>query len=143
MLNSMSQEYIFAYKFDQAAAIHLETRATGILSTATILPGERPPYGNVVNPGVLASNHQHLFSFRIDPAVDGHENSVVQEDSVAMPYDPVNPPKNNPYGVGYTVDKKTISTSGWADAAPEKARVFKVNFSLAYSELCSTQLRVF
>lgn len=47
-------------QFDQAAAFHLETRATGILSTCAILPGESSPYGNVVNPGVLATNHQHL-----------------------------------------------------------------------------------
>ncbi len=43
-----------------------------------------------------------------------------------MPFDPANPPKNNPYGVGYTVEKTLMQTSGWADSAPEKARVFKV-----------------
>jgi primary-amine oxidase len=44
-------EYIFAWKFDQAAAVHLETRATGILSTCAIMPGEVSPYGNIVSPG--------------------------------------------------------------------------------------------
>ncbi|BEI82479.1 hypothetical protein CcaverHIS002_0303470 [Cutaneotrichosporon cavernicola] len=119
-------EYIFAWKFDQAAAVHLETRATGILSTAAILPGEVSPYGNVVSPGCLATNHQHLFSVRIDPAVDGHNNTVVQEDSVPMPFDKKNPPENNKWGVGYTVEKTPGVRSGGFDAAPEKNRVFKI-----------------
>ncbi|WWC62350.1 uncharacterized protein I303_104946 [Kwoniella dejecticola CBS 10117] len=119
-------EYIFAWKFDQAAGISLEVRATGILSTAAILPGETSPYGNVVSPGVLATNHQHLFSIRIDPSVDGDENTIVQEDSVAMPFDKSNPPADNRWGVGYTVQKTPITQSGWADAAPEKNRVFKI-----------------
>lgn len=119
-------EYIFAWKFDQAAGIHLETRATGILSTASILPGETSPYGTVVSPGVLATNHQHLFCIRIDPAIDGHDNTVVQEDSVTMPYDKNSPPENNRWGVGYTVEKTPIKKSSGADAAPEKNRVFKI-----------------
>ncbi|CAK9783439.1 hypothetical protein CC85DRAFT_282174 [Cutaneotrichosporon oleaginosum] len=119
-------EYIFAWKFDQAAGVHLETRATGILSTAAILPGETSPYGNVVSPGVLATNHQHLFSVRIDPSIDGHNNTVVQEDSVTMPYDKANPPENNRWGVGYVVEKTPVTRSGGYDAAPEKNRVFKI-----------------
>ncbi|KAK6911066.1 hypothetical protein L486_05318 [Kwoniella mangroviensis CBS 10435] len=119
-------EYIFAWRFDQAAGISLEVRATGILSTVAILPGETSPHGNVVSPGVLATNHQHLFSVRIDPAIDGHNNTVVQEDSVAMPFDKANPPSDNKWGVGYTVEQKAITKSGWADAAPEKNRVFKI-----------------
>ncbi|WVQ80952.1 hypothetical protein IAT38_003059 [Cryptococcus sp. DSM 104549] len=119
-------EYIFAWKLDQAGALHLETRATGILSTAGILPGEKSPYGNIVSPGVLATNHQHLFSLRCDPAIDGDENTVVQEDSVPMPFDKANPPANNRWGVGYTVEKTPITKAGFADAAPHKNRVFKI-----------------
>jgi primary-amine oxidase len=121
-------QYVFAWKLDQAANIHLETRATGILSTHLIMPGETSPYGNIVNPGVLAPNHQHLFSIRIDPAIGalGEGNTVIQEDSVPMPFDRADPPANNPWGVGYTVEKTVIEKSGWADAAPFKNRVFKV-----------------
>ncbi|OCF40041.1 hypothetical protein I317_06179 [Kwoniella heveanensis CBS 569] len=119
-------EYVFAWKFDQAAGVHLETRATGILSTCAILPGETSPFGNVVSPGVLATNHQHLFSLRIDPSIDGHSNTIYQEDSVAMPFDKLNPPKDNRWGVGYKVEKTPITTSGFADIDPTKARVFKI-----------------
>lgn len=48
-----------------------------------------------------------------------------------MPFNARSPPANNLYGVGYTVEKTTIETSGWADAAPEKNRVFKVRSLLA------------
>ncbi|KAK6906461.1 hypothetical protein I204_00732 [Kwoniella mangroviensis CBS 8886] len=121
-------DYIFAWKLDQAANIHLETRATGILSTVAIIPGETSPYGTIVNPGVLAPNHQHIFSVRMDPAIGGlgEGNTVVQEDSVPMAYDPKNPPKNNPWGVGYTVEKTPMEKSGFANAAPHKNRVFKI-----------------
>ena len=89
-----------------------ETRATGILSTVYIKPDEVSPYGNVVSPGVLATNHQHIFSIRMDTAIDGNKNTVVQEDSLPMPVDD----DVNPYGVGYTVAKTPIKTSGFADA---------------------------
>ena len=75
---------------------------------------------------MLATNHQHLFSIRLDPAIDGHENTVVQEDSVPMAFNKANPPLNNLYGVGYTVEKTAITTAGGFDAAPEKNRIFKM-----------------
>lgn len=116
------------WKFDQSAGLHFETRATGILSTHAILPGETSPYGVCVADGVFAPNHQHIFSLRIDPAIGGlgEGNSVVQEDSVPMKFDRANPPANNRYGVGYTVEKTLFKKSGYADAAPEKNRIFKV-----------------
>jgi primary-amine oxidase len=92
-------EYIFAYKFDQAGGITVETRATGIVSVVNIDPGKTSPWGNVVSSGALAQNHQHLFCIRIDPAVDGYNNTVVTEQSLPMPMSK----DLNPYGSGYEV----------------------------------------
>ena len=78
-------EYIFAYKLDQAGGITVETRATGIVSVVNIDPGKTSAYGNVVSPGALAQNHQHVFCVRLDPAIDGHENTVIQEESHRVP----------------------------------------------------------
>ncbi|KAI7343464.1 putative copper amine oxidase, partial [Hortaea werneckii] len=66
-------EYIFAFHFGQDASIHYEVRATGILSTVptSLDSDQKLPYGTNVAPGVLAPYHQHLFSLRIDPALDG------------------------------------------------------------------------
>lgn len=115
-------EYIFAYQFDMAGGITIETRATGVASTVPIDPGKKSKWGNVVSPGVLAQNHQHLFCFRIDPALDGLKNSVIQEESHPLPF----PHEMNPYGNGYEVRRTTITTSSGLMAAPEHGRVFKI-----------------
>lgn len=94
-------EYIFAYKLDQAGGITVETRATGIVSVVNIDPGKTSPWGNVVSSGALAQNHQHMFCIRIDPAVDGHSNTVVVEESLPMPISK----EFNPYGSGYEVSE--------------------------------------
>ncbi|KAL1985481.1 hypothetical protein VTN96DRAFT_7811 [Rasamsonia emersonii] len=90
-------EYIFAFQFTQDASINYEVRATGILSTAPINLGDSVSYGTIVGPGVMAPYHQHLFSLRIDPAIDGHRNSLIVEESHPMPID--DPNVHNPFGV--------------------------------------------
>lgn len=55
----------------------------------------------------------------MDPAIDGHQNTVVQEDSVAMPWD-----DDNQDGVGYVVEKTPITRSTPLDLIP--GRVFKI-----------------
>ena len=86
-----ASEYIFMWHFDQAAALHYRIQATGILSTVPIAPGATVLYGTNVNNGVMAPYHQHIFSLRIVPALDGDNNSFVEEDYVPMPFDEDNP----------------------------------------------------
>lgn len=92
-------EYIFAFKLDQAGGITVETRATGIFSVVNIDPGKTSVYGNVVSPGALAQNHQHVFCVRLDPAIDGHENTVIQEESHRVPQNHETNPAGNLYEV--------------------------------------------
>ncbi|KMU81854.1 copper methylamine oxidase [Coccidioides immitis RMSCC 3703] len=117
-------EYIFAWIFDQAGGIELEVRATGILSTMPIdnEDGTKVPWGTNVGPGVMAAYHQHVFSMRVDPAIDGHNNTVVYSDSVALPDEP----NMNPYGVGYAQETTVLKNSCSADLSVENARVFKI-----------------
>lgn len=107
-------EYVFAYKFDQAGGITVETRATGIVSVVNIDKGKTSPWGNVVSPGVLAQNHQHLFALRIDPAIDGHRNTVLKEETLPLPMCK----ETNPWGNGYQVVSQPITKSSWLDASP-------------------------
>ncbi|WAO86047.1 Amine oxidase [Fusarium falciforme] len=118
-------EYIFAFHFCQDASIFYEVRATGILSTVPAEVGlkEKVPYGTVVAPGVLAPYHQHIFSLRIDPAVDGHANSLAIEESKALPVG--DPAVHNPFGVGYVTEQKIVEQEGGFDLDFTKARVFK------------------
>ncbi|GJC81665.1 copper amine oxidase 1 [Colletotrichum liriopes] len=126
ILTVANYEYVFNYKFDQAGGITVETRATGILSAVNIDVGKTAPWGNIVSPGVLAQNHQHIFCVRIDPAIDGHENTLVQQDSLPLQVDA----KTNPNGNAYSVQETSITTSTGLDAAPQHARLFKIqNFN--------------
>ncbi|RDW60683.1 amine oxidase-2 [Coleophoma cylindrospora] len=117
-------EYIFAFQFTQAAEINYEVRATGILSTNPIDIGDSVPYGTVVAPGVMAPYHQHLFSLRIDPSIDGQQNSLLVEESHAMPIN--DPAVHNPIGVGYTTTKSIVEQETPLDTDVTKARIFKI-----------------
>lgn len=119
-------EYIFAFHFGQDASIHYEVRATGILST---VPSEVDPesnvlYGTRVAPGVLAPYHQHLFSLRMDPAIDGHSNSLVVEESKALAVD--DPEVHNDYGIGYVTESRYVDREGGHDLDFTKNRTFKI-----------------
>lgn len=119
-------EYIFAFHFGQDASIHYEVRATGILSTVPceVEPKENVPYGTRVAPGVLAPYHQHLFSLRMDPAIDGHANTLVVEESKALAVD--DPAVHNDYGVGYVTESRYIDREGGHDLDFTKNRTFKI-----------------
>ncbi|KAJ7287143.1 copper amine oxidase [Mycena rebaudengoi] len=77
-------EYIMNYMFYQDGSIELEIRLTGILQAYLAADGEPNPYGTTVAPNVNAQNHQHIFSVRVDPMVDGLRNSVVETDIASV-----------------------------------------------------------
>lgn len=114
-------EYILAFMFNQAGELMYEARATGILSTQPIDPDTSVPWGTVVHPGVLATYHQHLFSLRIDPMIDGVDNRLVYEEAHAMPRSEL-----NPHGTGYVTKETAIEQSGGFDLDFDKNRVFKI-----------------
>jgi primary-amine oxidase len=115
-------EYVFAYKFTQSGDVIFETRATGIVSVVNIDPGKTAEWGDVVAPGVLAQNHQHIFCFRIDPAIDGQKNSVLYEESLPVPMNQ----RTNPHGNFYEVRQTVMDRSQWLDAKPENNRIIKM-----------------
>ncbi|KAE9395556.1 peroxisomal copper amine oxidase [Gymnopus androsaceus JB14] len=77
-------EYIWNYFFYQDGSIEIEARLTGILQVYAQQPGEPNPFGTTVAPGINAHYHQHLFSFRIDPMVDGIKNKVIEQDIIPL-----------------------------------------------------------
>ncbi|EJT99280.1 copper amine oxidase [Dacryopinax primogenitus] len=117
-------EYIFAWIFDQAAGIDFEVRATGILSTIPMdtEDGQTSEWGPNIAPGVVGSYHQHLFSLRIDPAIDGFKNTVIYEDSVPSKPDPV---KNN-WGNSYVTEDTIIKEAGAYDTNVPLHRTYKI-----------------
>jgi primary-amine oxidase len=118
-------EYIFAFHFRQDASLHYEVRATGILSTCPIGIGDKiPPYGTLVAPGVLAPYHQHMFCLRIDPALDGQNNSLQVEETEAMSIS--DPNIHNQFGVGFITTSHIVSEETGVDLDHFKNRVFKI-----------------
>lgn len=73
-------------------AIDFEVKATGIMQTCALEPGTESEYdyGAHIAPGLGAMNHQHVFSIRLDMAVDGDRNSVYE---VNVERDPVSEQK--------------------------------------------------
>lgn len=114
-------EYIFNWHFDQAGGITLQLRATGIVSTQLIDEGKKSQWGNIVSPGVLATSHQHIFNMRIDPAVDGHKNTVMVQDTQAVPWD-----EKNPKGTGFKNVGKAIEKSCYLDSDIQANRYLKI-----------------
>ncbi|KAG9049364.1 hypothetical protein FS837_010578, partial [Tulasnella sp. UAMH 9824] len=78
-------EYAFAYHFYLDGTVELEIGLTGIVNTYLLAQGEDPaPYGTQVAPRINAQYHQHVFSLRVDPMIDGLQNTVVESDVEAV-----------------------------------------------------------
>lgn len=108
---------------NQAGEFSYEVRATGILSTQAIDLNISVPWGTVVHHGVLAAHHQHIFSLRVDPELDGDSsNRLVYEEAYAMPKDPA----TNPHGNGYTTRTTVVPTSGGFNLDLSRNRTYKI-----------------
>lgn len=103
-------------------------RSTGIVSTIPINNenGLTLPWSTTVGPNVSAPNHQHIFSLRIDPAIDGFRNTVVYEDSVPLPESTHRNRIADLFGVGYVAETTVLEKSGHAETDVERARMFKI-----------------
>jgi primary-amine oxidase len=98
-------EYGYFWYLYTDGTIEYEVKLTGVISTGALAPGERPAHGTLVAPGLYGPHHQHFFCVRLDMAVDGNANSVVQVDSEPVPYGP-----ENPTGTAW-VTKRTVLAS--------------------------------
>lgn len=115
-------EYIMAFILDQAANLHIELRATGIVSTMPVSKNVHTPWGTVVAPGVLAVNHQHLFNVRIDPALDGQNNTIIYDDAIPI----VDDSTLDPFGCAFRIDTTEITRPGGYETDLTKSRTFKI-----------------
>lgn len=82
IFTAANYEYAIYWIFFQDGTIQLEIKLTGILNTyAMAIDEDTKGWGTQVHPGVNAHNHQHLFSLRIDPQIDGQKNTIFQVDA--------------------------------------------------------------
>ncbi|MGJ5895447.1 tyramine oxidase [Streptomyces sp. V2] len=85
-------DYGFYWYLYLDGTIGFEVKATGIVFPSGYQK-ERGAYATEIAPGLGAPFHQHLFSARLDMAVDGHRNAV---DEVEVARFPIS--EENPYG---------------------------------------------
>jgi primary-amine oxidase len=72
-------DYGFYWSLYQDGRIELEVKLTGMLSASGIEKDEEVRYGRVVAENVQTPTHQHYFGIRLDAAVDGVRNRLVEE----------------------------------------------------------------
>ncbi|KAG8888903.1 hypothetical protein FRB98_006445 [Tulasnella sp. 332] len=93
--------------------IELEMKLTGILNAYVLADGESAaPYAVQVAPNISAQYHQHVFSFRVDPMIDGLNNTVVQSDIVTAKH--ATGSDENFAGNAFTSEDLRISNSSLA-----------------------------
>lgn len=110
IITAANYEYAFYHTFSLDGTYNLEIKLTGMLNTYCMHPSEHAfPWGTEVAPRLTAHNHQHIFSLRVDPEVDGPNNTVVQSDALPSP-DPVGSEANF-YGNGFYAKKTPLLTA--------------------------------
>ncbi|KAK1635585.1 copper amine oxidase [Colletotrichum phormii] len=110
LLRPTTSNYAFYHTFTLDGTYKLEIKLTGMLNTYCMHSSESAaPYGTEVAPRLNAHNHQHIFSLRIDPEIDGRNNSVLQSDVV--PSDAPVGSQENPFGNGFYCRKTPLRTS--------------------------------
>lgn len=78
-------DYVFDWVFESDGQFRIVTGATGIVAiqmskvTDANQPTDADRYGRFVDKNVIAVNHDHYFSFRLDLDVDGPNNTFVRD----------------------------------------------------------------
>lgn len=115
-------EYGFFWYLRQDASIEMDVKLTGIMNIGAVGPGVIPEYGELLtSDGLYAPNHQHTFCFRLEPMIDGLNNSVEEADTVAEQ-------KESSYGNAFKVVSRVLKTEAEAqrDIDPFSARTWKI-----------------
>ncbi|SEG91627.1 primary-amine oxidase [Actinacidiphila yanglinensis] len=109
-------DYGFYWYFSLDGSIELEVKATGVVFTSAY-PGPGYAFASELAPGLGAPYHQHLFSARLDMAVDGTVNAVDEVESRAVPRGP-----DNPAGNGFTQSVTRLRTESGAQRLADNSR---------------------
>ena len=108
-------EYGFYWNLSLDGSIEFEVKLTGILSTGALPVGEDPVFGTMVAPGLMAPNHEHYFSVRLDTQVDGPRNNLFEVESVREPAGPT-----NPHGNAWRTRKRQLTSESEAQRLPDQ-----------------------
>lgn len=126
VFTAANYEYMVYWNFHQDGTIQPELKLTGILNTYCVADDEEPSkYGTIVNPGVIAHNHQHIFNIRIDPCIDGsNNNTVIQSDAVSGEEEVGS--ERNYYGNAFYARKTPLTKAGGYDYCHDTMRTWSI-----------------
>jgi primary-amine oxidase len=116
-------EYLVYWRLYQDGNIECEVRATGIMVTTPLAPGQPNPNGTLVDERTYAPFHQHFLVARLDLDVDGTDNTAYMTESYAEPMG-----LDNPYGLSLVVRNVALRTEaeGKQDVDFATQRAWKV-----------------
>jgi len=109
-------EYGLFWYFHLDGSIRFEVKLTGILTTRSHQDGDDLTFARQIAPHVSAPIHQHLFCLRMDMAVDGNRNSVVEVNTEALP-----PGADNPYGTAFAARETVLASESAAQRETSSA----------------------
>lgn len=124
-------DYAFDWVFQQDGSIKVVAAATGIdnvkgvrsRTAAEDKDGKDGAYGRFIAENIVAPNHDHFFSFRLDLDVDGPSNSLVRDRLVQKRL-----PADHPRKSLWVVDEEIAKTEhqGQLHMMMEKPEVWRV-----------------
>ena len=123
-------EYAFYWAFHLDGTLELDVKATGIVNTQGLNAVSGVAYGTEIMPGVIAPNHQHLFCARLDMAVDGDANRLVELNVVQPPMG-----EDNPNGNAFRAEETVLETEGGRTRNADSERLWKVESASATNAL--------
>ena len=116
-------DYGFYWYLYLDGTIEFEAKATGVVFTSA-LPDGSTDFASEIAPGLGAPFHQHLFSARLDFALDDGPCRVEEEDAVRVPIS-----DDNSRGNAFTRRRTVLETekAGMRDADMSRARTWVVS----------------
>lgn len=90
-------DYGFSWVFHQDGTLELQANLTGIMlvkGSADTIHSQDERFGHLVANNLLATHHQHFFTFRLDMDVEGQANSAREMNVKNLPVTQENPQGN-------------------------------------------------
>lgn len=109
-------EYGLFWYFHLDGSIRFEVKLTGILTTRSHQDDDDLTFARQIAPHVSAPIHQHLFCIRLDMAVDGNRNTVVEVNTEAL-----GPGPDNPDGTAFAARETVLESESSAQRETSSA----------------------
>ncbi len=98
-------DYGFSWVFHQDGTLQVQADLTGIMLVKASADPTSDRFGHIVANDLLATHHQHFFTFRLDMDVDSQANSAYEMNTLALPMG-----QDNPKGNAFVMEEMPLAT---------------------------------